>query len=40
MSLDDQYQNATKDDTVEDFEIFHTGDIINVVAYSAMAVGM
>ena len=32
--------NNEGEDNVEDFEIFHIGDTINVVAYSIMAVGM
>ena len=39
MSLDNQPINETEEERVEDFEIFHTGDIVNVIAYSAMAIG-
>ena len=31
--------NYTKSRDNDDFEIFHVGDVVNVAAYSVMAVG-
>ena len=31
--------NKSDNDDYEDFEIFHVGDVVNVAAYSVMAVG-
>ena len=31
--------NHTKSQDIDDFEIFHVGDVVNVAAYSVMAVG-
>ena len=41
MTINESINSTDKSDNddYEDFEIFHVGDVVNVAAYSVMAVG-